>query len=275
MFRYRLSMAALVVVAAALTGHLLHQVRAERADSAELRKQVAALQLELQAARSLAAPPTVAVPQVAQQVAPPPQTIPAQPATTAGSPASFVPGSTAPFTLDPRTRIYPDYARDLGLSATVADELTRLLRERATDDQIQALLGLKYAEFKAFEAAPEAGRVADELRRSLAATDHPLADADARRLVTAIVAEAERLKAETRPPTVMTDPETELMRFRENLAQARTESNRRIVEAASAYLRPEQVFALQSYYSRQQGSERQMLDIRRGQLQGGTGTIGN
>jgi len=72
--------------------------------------------------------------------------------------ARFCPAARMPpFVLDARMRIYPDYGRDIGLSPAQAEELTKLLRQKAPDVEIQALLGWRYAEFKARSSVQPTG----------------------------------------------------------------------------------------------------------------------
>lgn len=261
MSRHGMTVTILLVVAASVTGYLFQQLRVERAARAGLQDQVSALQLALQAAQSAAVP--------ASAMAPPVGNLPAPAASTIEPPVTRPAFTPPPFELDPRKMIYPEFSSDLGLPASQAEALTKSLQQSAPDAEILALLGPKYTEFKAFMDAPDAGRMTDDLRRMLAMTDHPLTDEQARQLVPSIVAEVGRVKGEIVPPGDMSDPRAQ-MRFLEDLAQAHQASSARIIEAARGYLDPQQVFALQSLYGRQLGSERQRLDMRRAQQQGGT-----
>jgi hypothetical protein len=197
------------------------------------------------------------------------------------------------------TQQYPDLGKELGLTPEQAtqllDTLTRqmvdassesmnllagnggpdAMRElqrkseeiqRTNDAEIASLLGSKYPQFQEYQGTMAARQQVSQLQNTLSTSGIAgLTDSQKQGLITALGAEQQRINQEARnAPPAARGANTN---FLDQQVQQATDQSRRLVNAASAYLNPQQ---LESYKKMQD----QQLEMVRGLMGAFGGTQG-
>jgi hypothetical protein len=201
---------------------------------------------------------------------------------------------------------YPDLAKELGLSQAEADKLLDTIvkqqldlsaesidliagggnpdpaalqemqrktqeKQRQNEAELAAMLGNKYPQFQEYQSTLAARQQMSQLNAVLTASGAPLDDAQSKQLTAALSAEQKRISQEqaSNPmPAGKTRQETldlQLQRISDN--------NRRLADAASAYLTSAQLDSYRKMLERQENLQRNV--IRAMGAQGAQGQAGS
>ncbi len=150
-------------------------------------------------------------------------------------------------------------------------ELQRLQAEleKTQKAEFEAMLGPSKARlWQEYQPTVEARRRVNELTMMLASSS-PLTEAQAAPLVANIVAEQKRRAEDERLRTPVPGNTRAQLEFEEQNLRLREESNRRTVDAARAYLNPEQLTLMQDSQKRINDRTRASLQARRERLESG------
>jgi hypothetical protein len=136
-------------------------------------------------------------------------------------------------------------------------------RTREQTEAIRTMLGpAKYAQYQQYQQTLPARNQVVTMGSQLAAAGQPLSDAQSRALTTVMIAEQQRPRQQAPLPSLSqgaADPQQRTAQILEESLRRQEETNRNVLDAASAHLTAGQLATLRQQFDQQNASRRQTL----------------